>query len=696
MIKVVAWCFLVAIISGENAESEASEQQPSIIPQQDIKRPTLKYGSFGFSHARHLSSEYSGNYTSNIGDLFGNETIHNAPIIHSTTKDKINSRSPLQSQISNNGGSCKGISINCNINIGEFRSADGSCNNLHKPFWGMSETAYRRILHKNPSLQGASARCSDGALGSRNLPNPRLASRLLVERISEKNSKDNIRDQSVYTVIWGQVLDHDLLLTPLRKTPEGDFLDCCDPANHDAKDCCSIKAPDGDFFYGQDKIPKCIPFIRSKLTDKIPEHCLRNSGFRHHSQNRGQRVIDVENTNTHFLDASHLYGSDDETAKRLRTLKDGKLKQTTDNTGRQWPPLVTEGDAIRMDFGDTRGDVHPGFTLLVTLGIRYHNIIAERLKDLRPDWNDERLYQESRKIVIAVKQHITYTQWMDSLLGRFNNIRTNDRLLHQDFYSPKVDPSVSMIFSTAAFRLHTLVPGSLQLRTQNYRFAGEFRLRDSFHQPLKLLANNTFDDLIRGMALQPAWSFNNIFSQEMTEWLFAEENNGTFGMDIVSLNIQRGRDHQVQGYPAYREACGLGSGDSWTKLTDFIPHNMVHRLLHIYRRPEEVDMYIGANMESTMRGSLLGPTTHCLVEEQFERTRNGDRHFYTRPSEFSRNQLASIKRAGSLSHILCAIADNPDELFLPRNMFKLSRRGNPLVKCSRLAKLDLRPWRHIA
>jgi len=695
MIKVAACCLLLVLVCGEEPSSEASAKKPSIIHQKEIKRPTLKYGSFGFSHAKHLSSGYSGNYTLNIEELVGNNSIHDAPFLHSTAADDINSRSSLQSPISDENKACKKINTNCGNNNGGFRTADGSCNNLHMPFWGMSETSYRRILHKNPALTGISSQCSDGELGSRHLPNPRLASRLLVERISEKNSKDNIRDQSIFTVIWGQVLDHDLLLTPLRQTAEGEFLDCCDPANHDANDCCSIKAPEGDFFYGREKVPKCIPFIRSKLTDQIPERCFRNSR-RHHSSKGRSRVRDVENTNTHFLDASHLYGSDADTANRLRTFEDGKLKATIDNTGRSWPPLVTEGDAIRMDFGDTRGDVHPGFTLLVTLGIRYHNKIAEQLKELRPDWNDERLYQESRKIVIAVKQHITYTQWMDSLLGRFNNIRTNDRMLHQDFYSPKIDPSISMIFSTAAFRLHTLVPGSLHLRTPDYQFEGEFRLRDSFHQPLKLLANNTFDDLIRGMALQPAWSFNNIFSHEMTEWLFAEENNGTFGMDIVSLNIQRGRDHQIQGYPAYREACGLGSGDNWNKLTDFIPHNMVHRLLHIYRSPEEVDMYIGANMESTMKGSLLGPTTHCLVEEQFERTRNGDRHFYTRPSEFTRKQLASIKRGGSLSHVLCAIAHNPEELFLPRNLFRRSRRGNPIVQCSRLPMIDLRPWQTIA
>jgi hypothetical protein len=37
----------------------------------------------------------------------------------------------------------------------------------------------------------------------------------------------------------------------------------------------------------------------------------------------------------------------------------------------------------------------------------------------------------------------------------------------------------------------------------------------------------------------------------MTEWLFKEDNQD-FGLDIISLNVQRGRDHQIQGYSAYK------------------------------------------------------------------------------------------------------------------------------------------------
>ena len=52
-------------------------------------------------------------------------------------------------------------------------------------------------------------------------------------------------------------------------------------------------------------------------------------------------------------------------------------------------------------------------------------------------------------------------------------------------------------------------------------------------------------------SLQAAHDFNNKFTGEMTEWLFKAKGKD-FGLDIVALNVQRGRDHQIQGYVAYK------------------------------------------------------------------------------------------------------------------------------------------------
>jgi hypothetical protein len=43
--------------------------------------------------------------------------------------------------------------------------------------------------------------------------------------------------------------------------------------------------------------------------------------------------------------------------------------------------------------------------------------LAEELGGLKPDWDDETLYQEARRLVIAQMQHITYNEWLPIVLG---------------------------------------------------------------------------------------------------------------------------------------------------------------------------------------------------------------------------------------------------------------------------------------
>ena len=75
-----------------------------------------------------------------------------------------------------------------------------------------------------------------------------------------------------------------------------------------------------------------------------------------------------------------------------------------------FPPVNMSGEEFLWDFGDRRTDVHPAFTMVYTALLRLHNHVAERLSAMHPEWSDETAFQETKKIVVAIHQHIVYTE----------------------------------------------------------------------------------------------------------------------------------------------------------------------------------------------------------------------------------------------------------------------------------------------
>jgi peroxidase len=55
-----------------------------------------------------------------------------------------------------------------------------------------------------------------------------------------------------------------------------------------------------------------------------------------------------------------------------------------------------------------------------TLWHREHNRVAKGLAAVNPTWNDTILFEEARRIVIAELQHITFKEFIPSLLSKLN------------------------------------------------------------------------------------------------------------------------------------------------------------------------------------------------------------------------------------------------------------------------------------
>lgn len=167
-------------------------------------------------------------------------------------------------------------------------------------------------------------------------------------------------------------------------------------------------------------------------------------------------------------------------------------------------------------------------------------------------------------------------------------------------------------------------------------------------------------------------------------------------MDLVALNVQRGRDHGLPPYLEWRKICGLPKITSWKQLVSIVDGpQLVPRLQRLYDRLEDIDVFVGGVVERPSPGSILGPTFQCIVGDQFRRLRLGDRFWYEEPRQsgsFTLSQVNAIKDA-SLARILC---DNADNIQLMQPLaFKRPNDMNAKVGCSGKAipRVELGSWR---
>jgi len=531
------------------------------------------------------------------------------------------------------------------------------------------------------------------------LPSPRMLSAALISHEDKPNN-----DFTLMLMQWGQFVDHDITHTPLNKGSSSEDelnnlvedetqIKCCQggrPLTGDQlhPECFPIEIPSNDFFFGRFG-QRCMEFVRSMPAQR-PDCRL------------GPR--EQVNQITSFIDGSNVYGSEMSTSRSLRLGRRGRLRVTR-LASEDLLPLAPEecADFSKNQYCFTAGDIRcneqPQLTVMHTLWLREHNRLVSQLQLLNSHWDDEKLFQEARRIVMAEMQHITYNEWLPIILGMkyvddFDMKPKDEGYSRQ--YDPEVNPSVTNAFATAAFRFgHSLV----QSHMESYGVFGDLTKTFQFHEhqlsPFAIYEANSIDGFVRGLATQPVQSMDSSFSEELTHRLF-QGTNESHGMDLVALNVQRGRDHGLPTYLEWRDICGLPKINTWRQMVPLVSEQqLVPRLQRLYRRLEDVDLFIGGISEKAVPGSLLGPTFQCLVGDQFRRIRLGDRFWYEEPNQagsFTEDQVNAIKEA-SLARILC---DNSDNVQIIQPLaFKRPSNMNVKVGCASKAipRVDLASWR---
>jgi hypothetical protein len=146
------------------------------------------------------------------------------------------------------------------------------------------------------------------------------------------------------------------------------------------------------------------------------------------SQNNGRLKYPPSyvNAETHWWDASQIYGSNWRTTLLLRSQYrsvDGKLVPIEGKLVRGGKLYLDEQN-LRVD-PTTLGDALSGFagnwwaglSLLHTLFAREHNAICDRLRNVYPAWDDERIFHTARMINAALMAKIHTVEWTPAILA---------------------------------------------------------------------------------------------------------------------------------------------------------------------------------------------------------------------------------------------------------------------------------------
>lgn len=216
--------------------------------------------------------------------------------------------------------------------------------------------------------------------------------------------------------------------------------------------------------------------------------------------------------------------------------------------------------------GDEKVSEFIGLVGITTVFFREHNRIAELLAAIHPYYNDEKLYQEARRILIAKLQYIVYKEYLPLTLSQPYMDKYDLNLLQKGFYTgydPKIDATLSNVFATAAFRFgHSMVTSSMYLMDKNYKTSDSkfLQLKKTFFRPSFFLLNeNGFQ---RGLIADPSEQCDRFMAPDLRDHLF--ETADFNGFDLAALNIQRGRDHGLPSYNAYRKKFGLNEAIHWS------------------------------------------------------------------------------------------------------------------------------------
>lgn len=371
-------------------------------------------------------------------------------------------------------------------------------------------------------------------------------------------------------------------------------------------------------------------------------------------------------TSNHEIDMSTLYGRTQAQTDALRTRSEapelrGRLKTQLIN-GERYPLFLFEPDGItvRAEFRDTNGNpvldsplglkpedrtgyerqifavggdrvnATPAVCMINTLFLREHNRLAEKLAEMNPGWDDERVFQTARNIVTVMFIKVVIEDYINHISSACLKLKADPSAAWKAIWNR---PNWMTIEFALLYRWHSLIPDTTLWNGATIEGG-------------KMLLDNRY---LTEIGLVKA--FQSVSAQKATALgLF---NTAAFLEEVEKRAIQQGRDNRVASYNDYRVAMGMKRVDDFAQIT--AEPTRQDALKSLYGTPDRVEFYVGLFAEdvnvNTPMPSMIGGMVALDAFSQALTNPLMSEHVFN-AATFSEWGLGEIEKTDSLCSIL--------------------------------------------
>ncbi|MEA2685713.1 MAG: prostaglandin-endoperoxide synthase 2, partial [Actinomycetota bacterium] len=329
------------------------------------------------------------------------------------------------------------------------------------------------------------------------------------------------------------------------------------------------------------------------------------------------RVSTLKTVSNHHIDLCTVYGLHPPMTEQLRSHQGGRLKSQILN-GEEYPPfyydehgrakpefdalahLVVEPSAAEgytdakkarlfaMGVEVERANVQIGYVMLNVLCLREHNRLCGLLAQAYPTWDDERLFQTARNVVIVEVMKIVIDEYINHISPYHFKVFTDPLSFTEEKWYRLNWMTVEF---SLVYRWHSMLPATIVHNGQKVPVAST-------------MWNN---DMIIGQGLGVMFEETSSQPAGMLD-LF---NTPAFMLPVELASINLGRAAKLRSYNDYRELLEYPRVTAFDQISS--DERVQKELERVYGHVDNVELYVGMYAEDGRKNSALPSMVGRLV-----------------------------------------------------------------------------------